>query len=57
MSGDTPDNTGKTPDQKPQRLNEKLSERLIIRDAGWMSCCAWLEMAASGACRCRARAP
>jgi hypothetical protein len=22
---DTPDNTGKTPDQKPQRLNEKLS--------------------------------
>jgi len=24
MSGDTPGNTGKTPDQKPQRLNEKL---------------------------------
>jgi hypothetical protein len=25
MSCDTPDNTGKTPDQKPQRLNGKLS--------------------------------
>ena len=24
MSCDTPDNTGKTPDQKPQRLNGKL---------------------------------
>jgi hypothetical protein len=23
---DTPDNTGKTPDQKPHRLNDKLSE-------------------------------
>jgi len=26
MSCDTPDNTGKTPDQKPKRLNGKLRD-------------------------------
>jgi hypothetical protein len=30
----TPDNTGKQREQKPHRLNDKLSERLINRDAG-----------------------
>jgi hypothetical protein len=27
---DTPDNTGKTPDQKPKRLNNKLSVSLLV---------------------------
>jgi hypothetical protein len=30
MSGDTPDNTGKTLDQEPQRLNEKL--RVVLEE-------------------------
>ncbi len=30
MSYDTPDNTGKTPDQQPQRLNGKLSLRFNV---------------------------
>ncbi len=34
MSCDTPDNTGKTPDQKPQRLNNKLSYFVLKKPPG-----------------------
>jgi len=32
---DTPDNTGKTPDQKPKRLNNKLRACLETIRVGW----------------------
>jgi hypothetical protein len=34
MRRDTPDNTGKTADQKPQRLNEKFRAHFIRSGAG-----------------------
>lgn len=43
MSCDTPDNTGKTPDQKPQRLNDKLSA--CPETQVGCSWCDWLYLA------------
>jgi hypothetical protein len=41
MSCDTPDNTGKTPDQKPQRLNGKLRACLRTQVAAGCAVAAW----------------